>query len=144
MGIMIDKKKLARKAAEENAKTKFGMPTDPEGQKKIMLDFFLHHKWPEPKPVFWRLYYDDSGKPIEYSMEEKPGYKYIDITPEEYQLCDYRVRVRDGKIVPHKHTPIERLYPNQIDGTPCHPHNVSIVVTTNQPHVTWALKNDED
>ena len=39
------------------------------------------HAMPEPQPVSWRLYYDESGEPVTYSMEELPG-TYIEVDAE--------------------------------------------------------------
>jgi hypothetical protein len=38
----------------------------------------LFQALPEPAPVFYRLYHDDEGKPLFYSMADVPG-TYIDI-----------------------------------------------------------------
>ena len=53
---------------------------------------------PEPNPVFYRLYYDDQGRPLFYSMEDVPG-TYIEISQEEYTQGKSNIRVRDGSIV---------------------------------------------
>ena len=46
------------------------------------------HDIPEPKPIFWRLYYNDAGEPVCYSMEDQPG-NYIDIDPETFALAPW-------------------------------------------------------
>ena len=51
-----------------------------------------------PKPIFYRLYYNENGLPICYTMEDLPG-KYIDIDQETYALADYSVRVVDEKLI---------------------------------------------
>ena len=96
----------------------------------------------EPVPVFFRLYYDEHGHPVAYSMEHLPG-NYIDIDAETYKCSSLHVRVIDGKLVhvtPKK--TVTKLVPGQ-SGTPCLPDNISIVVDPQQPHTKWSLKSHE-
>ena len=58
----------------------------------------LFQATPEPLLPFFRLYYDEQGMPLFYSMEDCPG-TYIEITPEEYHRNNSNVRVRDGQLV---------------------------------------------
>ena len=97
------------------------------------------NEWkPEPPhPVFYRLYYDEQGRPITWTMEDLPG-NYIDIDLALYQEQPRHVIVRDGKIVrvdPEYMLP--RLRPSVKEGTPCHPADVTVVVNQNQPHTKW-------
>ena len=62
------------------------------------LDVFANLEPWQPPQVFWRLYHDESGNPLFYTQDDKPG-NYIDITPEQYQRASMQVRVRDGKLV---------------------------------------------
>jgi hypothetical protein len=97
---------------------------------------------PEPAPIFFRLYYNELGEPVSYSMEHLPG-NYIEIDAETYARSSSRVRVIDGKlvhIVPKK--PTSKLKPSRT-GTPCLPENVSIVVLDQQPHIKWSLQTNE-
>ncbi len=96
--------------------------------------------WAPPK-VFWRLYHDDAGFPLFYTMEDKPG-NYIDVTPEQYQRSNMRVRVKDGKLLELNTNPVKKIVPAE-SGTPCDPQDVSIVVTTDQPHQCWRTKTNE-
>ena len=97
---------------------------------------------PAPAPVFFRLYYDEHGRPLSYSMEHLPG-NYIDIDAETYQLSSHRVRVIEGKLVhitPKK--TVTKLVPGTV-GTPCWAGDISIVVDQQQPHTKWSLKSHE-
>ena len=97
---------------------------------------------PDSAPIFFRLYYNECGEPVSYSMEDLPG-NYIEIDAESYQRSSQRVRVIDGKlvhIVPKKST--SKLMPGPV-GTPCSIENVSVVVAENQPHIKWSLKSNE-
>jgi len=49
-----------------------------------------------PVPIY-RLYYDDQGLPLFYSMQEDPG-NYIEIDHETYANPPTHVRVVDGKL----------------------------------------------
>lgn len=93
---------------------------------------------PEPPPKQYRLYYNDAGEPLFYSMEDNPG-KYIEIDHATYTNPPTHVRVIDGKLVVLKTTFVTKLTPAET-GTPCHPENVSIVVDVTQPHTKWILK----
>lgn len=106
---------------------------------EIFEQFWKDYQWPEVKAVTWRLYYDDTGAPIEYSMEERSG-NYINITPEQYARGNFHVRVIDGKIVELiKNRNHKKLVPDEY-GTPCHLNDITIVVDDSQPHVKWKLK----
>lgn len=96
---------------------------------------------PEPKEPFFRLYHDDQGLPLFYSMEDLPG-TYIELTQQQYAENATNVRVRDGKLVPVTWTTTQRLEPGDT-GTPCHPDDVSVVVDADQPHQLWGKQTYE-
>ena len=56
---------------------------------------------PEPAPVFYRLYHNEDGTPICYTMEDLPG-KYIEVDQETYSLADYSVRVVNKQLIKDK------------------------------------------
>jgi hypothetical protein len=83
----------------------------------------------EPDPVFFRLYHDDQGLPVVYSMEDLPG-MYIDIDQATYAKSSYQVRVINNKLVHIDPTEIySKLQPSNL-GTSCHPQDVAVVVST--------------
>ena len=94
-----------------------------------------------PPVVFWRLHYDDQGYPLFYTMEHKPG-NYIDITPEQFQRANMRVRVRDGKLIELNTNSVKKKVPADT-GTPCHPQDVGIVVAETEPHQCWKTEINE-
>ena len=97
---------------------------------------------PEPVPIFFRLYYNERGEPVSYSMDDRPG-NYIEIDAETYQRSRFNVRVVDGKLVPVVYKrPVSKLKPSTA-GTPCSIENVSVVVAEDQPHIKWSLKSNE-
>jgi hypothetical protein len=97
---------------------------------------------PEPNQIFYRLYYNDDGSPIIYSMEHLPG-NYIEVDQSTYVLAPFNVRVIDGKLVYIKPVvTVKKLQPS-IEGTACDPQDVCIVVNTDQPHVKWTTVNNE-
>lgn len=94
------------------------------------------HSAPEPKAIFYKLYYNDDGSPIIYSMEELAG-NYIEVDPETYALAPFNVRIVDNKIVYIKPvSTITKLQTNNT-GTACSPYDVCIVVDESTPHVKW-------
>jgi hypothetical protein len=94
---------------------------------------------PAPPPVYSRrLYYDDNGLPLFYSMEDFP-YKYIEVDVETYSQEPRHVRVVDGKLKYLKTSVVLKLHPGDT-GTPCHPNNVSIVVDPQKSHTRWTLR----
>lgn len=92
----------------------------------------------EPMVVFWRLYHDDRGRPLFYSQEDLEG-NYIDVTPEQYQRANMRVKVRDGQLIELNTNPVTKLVPNG-QGTACHPCDVTVVVAESQPHTRWSQR----
>jgi len=95
-----------------------------------------------PAPIFFRLYYNERGEPVSYSMDDLPG-NYIEIDAETYQRSRFNVRVVNGKLVPVVYKrPTSKLKPDAT-GTPCSIENVSVVVAEDQPHIKWSLKSNE-
>lgn len=99
-------------------------------------------KWPgypNPAPIFYRLYYDSvTGRALFYSMEDVPG-TYIEIDQETYNRNDSRVRVVNGKIEQFQWQVSQKLVPGQT-GTACDPWSVAVVVDSKKPHKRWSLK----
>ena len=87
------------------------------------------HTMPEPQPVFYRLYYNDAGQPVCYSMEDLPG-NYIDIDAETFGLVPANIRVVDNKLKYITTRTSDKLVPST-SGTLCHPQNVAVIVEQN-------------
>jgi hypothetical protein len=99
------------------------------------------HNAPDPKPVQWRLYHDDQGRPVCYSMEHLPG-NYIDIDAETYALAPFDVRVVNGTLKYITVSTVNKLVPSD-SGTLCHPQNIAVVVEQNGTY--WSKQtHDED
>ena len=103
------------------------------------LDFWKTIEWPEPKPIFYRLYHDDNGLPLFYSQDDLPG-KYIDLTPEQFVSQNMAVRVVNGKIIQRRTSWVSKLVPAD-SGTLCHSQDVAIVVA-DQPGQYWKKKEN--
>jgi hypothetical protein len=96
----------------------------------------------EPPVVYFRLYYDDQGRPIEYTHEDKPG-NYIDVDPETFRNALQHVRVINGqlqKITPRKQ--VQKLSPAS-KGTSCDARDICIVVDEHKTHINWKLIQNE-
>jgi hypothetical protein len=93
---------------------------------------------PTPAPVFYRLYYDEQGLPLFYSMENLLG-NYIEISQELYITAPTHVKVTDGKLKILKVNPIAKLVPST-EGTACAINDVSIIVDEKYPHTKWSVK----
>ena len=99
------------------------------------------HNAPVTSLLTYRLYYNDQGVPLFYSMEDVPG-TYIEIDAETFARAPSQVRVRNGKIVPLTWKTTSKLVPGDT-GTPCHPDDVAIVVSETEPHTKWSKKTYE-
>ena len=99
------------------------------------------HNMPEPLPVSYRLYHDDQGRPLFYSMETVPG-TYIEIDQATFARSASNVRVRDGKLIEITWATTTKLVPGN-SGSPCHPDNVSVIVAEDHPHTKWSKKTYE-
>lgn len=103
-------------------------------------DEFFNITWPDPKPIFYRLYYDENGLPLFYSMEDVPG-NYIEIDQPTYARNATNVRVRNGQIVEVTWKTTNKLVPGPT-GTSCHRQDVAVVVTTD-PNIKWSKQTYE-
>jgi hypothetical protein len=96
----------------------------------------------ETKPIFYRLYYDNNGFPICFSMEELP-HNYIEIDATTYHQTPSNIRVVDKKrVIINPVSYVKKLTPSAT-GTPCDPRDICMVVTEDQPHTKWSLKTNE-
>ena len=95
---------------------------------------------PPPVPIYRRLYYNDQGRPLFYTMEDLPG-NYIDVDAETYALGLMNVKVTNKKIIKIQIQYYTKLVPNGI-GTPCDPRDVCIVVDST-PNTKWSLKTND-
>ena len=91
---------------------------------------------PGAQPVFYRLYHDDQGRPLFYSMEDVPG-TYIELDQETFAQSKSRVRVINGVLTELTYQTTEKLVPSD-SGTMCHDTDVTIVVTQNGTY--WSKK----
>ena len=109
---------------------------------KNFLDVFANLPPWEPPVVLFRLYYNDQGNPIEYSHEDKPG-NYIDVDPNTFRDQPQDVRVVNNVLVKlPKRTLVKKITPNGL-GICCSPNDVTVVVSSEQPHTRWSLKTNE-
>ena len=86
----------------------------------------------------YRLYYGDHGEPLFYSQENLPG-KYLVIDHATYSNPPTHCCVVDGVLKILNPSAVTKLVPADV-GTPCHPHDISVVVDVTDPHTQWILK----
>ena len=92
----------------------------------------------EPTIPKFRLYYNEQGMPVVYTMEELKG-NYIEVDRETYLAASMNVKVQDNKLIKiDSARAFKKLVPGD-SGTPCDPNNVAIVVGRDQPHTFWSL-----
>lgn len=95
-------------------------------------------KFTEPAVPKYRLYYNEQGLPIVYTMEELDG-NYIEVDRETYLAASMNVKVQDNKLIKMDSARLFRKLVPSDSGTPCDPDNVAIVVRQDQPHTLWSL-----
>jgi hypothetical protein len=89
--------------------------------------------------IFYRLYYDDHGNMLFYSMENLPG-NYIEIDVETFRANESNIKVRNGKIVRINPAHTFKLVPSD-QGTACDTNDVTVVVDATKENCKWVLKN---
>ena len=90
---------------------------------------------PDVHDPIYRLYYNELGDVLFYSMEDLPG-NYIDVDPEIFRAGPTNCRVVEGKLVFIKTSTIHKLRPNG-KGTACHPQDICVMVNESEPHIKW-------
>lgn len=100
--------------------------------------FGVLESMPQPVAQVHRLYHDEQGRVLFYSMEDLPG-QWIEVDATTYAVASHDVRVIKGKLTPvPKKTLLAKLRPSE-HGVPCDPRDISIVVAAEQPHVKWSI-----
>jgi P pilus assembly chaperone PapD len=96
-----------------------------------------------PHPLFYRLYHNEHGVPLFYSMEDLPG-NYIEIDQETFSRSPRNCRVKNGKLYYTNLTQTSKLIPTSA-GTACDPRDICVVVdNTNTEAKHWSLKINEE
>jgi hypothetical protein len=102
-------------------------------------------QWPEPRAVTYRLYHDDQGQPLFYTMDELPG-TYIEVDQRTYVRASYQVLVQDSKLILlEPRIQVSKLAPDNDHGVACDHRDVCVVVDAGRPHQKWRkITNDID
>jgi hypothetical protein len=87
------------------------------------------HAVPNEKPVFYRLYQNELGVPLFYSMKDQPGTN-IEIDQATYARASSNVRVKNGQLVEVTWQTAQKLTPAD-SCTQCHSQDVAVVVSNN-------------
>lgn len=96
---------------------------------------------PEPQPVFYRLYHDEEGNPLFYSMADEPG-TYIDIDRAAFIKNSMHVKVIDSQLIEITWKITNKLVPSNT-GITCDPRDVAVVVDFGAPNRQWSRKTYE-
>lgn len=105
------------------------------------IKFWRDFQWPDPLPVIYRLYHDDQGMPLLYTMEDLPG-QYIEVDQAAYIKGSFGVRVINGVLTVLPSQPIvKKLCPGVADGTPCDTRDICVVVSEHKEHTKWGYRN---
>lgn len=96
---------------------------------------------PEPIVQTFKLYYNEHGRPIVYTMEQLPG-NYIEVDQDTYLAASMNVQVINGKI---KILEPEQYFPkltHSDTGTKCDPRDVCVVVDDEElQYIKWSIIN---
>jgi hypothetical protein len=93
------------------------------------------------KPIIYRIYHDDHGNFLFYSMEDIPG-NYIEIDQPTFAAGLSGIRVINGKIHYIKTNALSKLVCSD-QGHACDPRDVA-VITTDKNRQYWKLKTTND
>ena len=94
-----------------------------------------------PKALEFRLYHDENGFPLFFSMEDLPG-NYVVVDKEMYLGGPRNIRVVNGKLKVYQTMFGKKLVPSDL-GQTCDSRDICIIVPEDQPHVKWNLKHQE-
>ena len=89
----------------------------------------------------FRLYHDENGFPLFFSMEDLPG-NYVVVDKEMYLGGPRNIRVVNGKLKVYQTMFGKKLVPSA-QGRACDLKDVCVIVPEDQPHVKWNLKHQE-
>ena len=92
------------------------------------------------KKVSYRLYYNDDGTCLFYSMDDLVG-NYIEVSQEVFALSDPNVKVQNGKLVKINPNKSFKLIPAET-GIKTSLLDIAIVVD-NEPFAQWNITNYE-
>lgn len=107
---------------------------------EIFLQFWQRYQWPAaPKTQIRRLYHDDHGDPVIYSVEDLPG-KYIDLTPQQFDARSHAVKVIDGKLIDISKGTTIKLIPSD-HGVACDKRDITVISASDRNIQHWQPKN---
>lgn len=89
----------------------------------------------------YRLYYNEDGFPLFYSMEQLTG-NYIVVDQETYLNSPTHIRVLNGKLIVYQTNFAKKIVPAEY-GQACDTRNVCVVVDLDRPHTKWSLKHQD-
>jgi len=101
---------------------------------------FNNWELPPPPLVFFRLYHNEQGRPLFYTMEDLPG-NYIEVDRETYLIGSMNFKIVNNTLIAIQTQHFTKLVPSNT-GTPCSPQDVCVVVDST-PNTKWSLKTND-
>lgn len=103
------------------------------------------HNWEqEPAKVEFRLYYDDQGNVLSYSMEDVPG-QYLVVDRGVFEACRFDIKIKHGKIIKINQPASWKLVPATEGAYACHADNINIVVNSDsQNKKYWKVETTHE
>jgi hypothetical protein len=87
-----------------------------------------HHDWTKPEiPLEFRVYHDDEGNIICYSMEDIPG-NYIVTDQHTFNQFRTDLKVLDGKLIKITHSASWKLVPSDCGDYACDASDITLIV----------------
>jgi hypothetical protein len=91
------------------------------------------HDWSAPqRSIEFRVYYDDHGDIICYSMEDLPG-QYIVTDQHTFNQVRMDFKVRDGKLIKITQAASWKMTSSDTGEYACHPLDVAVIVPADYP-----------
>lgn len=89
------------------------------------------HNWtpPEIRPEF-RVYYDEQGHIVCYSMEDLPG-NFVVVDRITFDQCRMDLKVKEGKLIKILQDASWKLAPSDSADYACHAQDLSVIVDAN-------------
>jgi hypothetical protein len=103
------------------------------------------HDWQQPNHILeFRLYYNEHGEVLCYSMEDLPG-NYISIDRQTFDQARVDILVKHGKIIKISNPISWKLAPANEENYACHAQDVTVIVPVeHEQRKFWKVKTTHE